>query len=94
LLGAFTLGFVGFARRMYAWRQAGFPVGFSSSTKNVTQFGVGIAVNAALLFGIPWYMDVPLTQVPHLQPDLGYALMLGVGVGVLDSVLKAFLFER
>lgn len=94
LLGAFSLGLVGFGKRLHAWHQAGYPLHLDTSRKNMVQLGLGTAFHAALLFGIPWYMDVPLTQLPHLQPDLGYALVLGVASGVLDGVLKALLFER
>lgn len=94
LLGAFSWGLVGFARRVSAWHQAGYPTSIASSAKNLTQLGLSMAINGALLFGIPWYMEVPLAQVPRLQPDLGYALIVGVGVGVLDGIVKAFLSER
>jgi len=43
------------------------------------------------LFIIPYFADLPLLSIPKLQPDLGYALFIGVIIGTISGFVQYFI---
>jgi CubicO group peptidase (beta-lactamase class C family) len=83
-----AMALVGMGRQAGRWHQAGHPVGVRSSAAGRLALDVGMG--GVILIGLPRYIGVPLPTMMEYFPDLGTAIVVSAGAGMVGGVLKAF----
>lgn len=78
-------------RKLNQWRKTGFAMIFSRKKKLVFNWIFGISLSSIWLFVVPYYMETPLSAMLILQPDLGYALILGSILGIINATIGFWL---
>ncbi len=76
------------------WRRLDFAVSWPRQTKGWLGLAVGVLLAGVWMIAVPRLADIPLLAMPVLQPDLGYALLVGGIVGVANSFVKYFVKNR
>lgn len=91
ILGLVLLGTARMLWHAKRWRQCGFPMTLAPTFHVIGRlvFDLGLAI--ALFVGIPRWAGVPMHTLIAYFPDLGYALIIGLGTGGLEGILRAFL---
>lgn len=85
-----VLSIVGMARRANEWGRAGYPIGLDASAGTLGRLALDVGGGAAILFGVPRYLGVPLSTMVEYFPDLGIALAASAGAGMAGGLLRAF----
>lgn len=89
LLGT-ALSVVGMLRRAHRWGDAGHPVRLERSAGTLGRLAFDVGGGAFLLFGVPRLVGVPLSTMLEYLPDLGIALGVSAGAGIIGGLLHAF----
>jgi CubicO group peptidase (beta-lactamase class C family) len=80
-----------FVRKLIHWKKLGFATKFVNNKKWILTGLFGIFISSIWLIIIPIYMETPLSAMPILQPDLGYTLIFGSILGVVNTVIHYFI---
>jgi CubicO group peptidase (beta-lactamase class C family) len=72
------------------WRRAGAPIGVDGSRQSLGRLTFDVAAGGFILFGVPRLIGVPISTLGEYFPDLGIALGVSAGAGILGGVLRAF----
>ena len=91
LLALFIWSFIEFVMRLNKWRKQNFALNYSKNKKIIFKALINILLAFSWFFAIPYFAEIPLKGMLVLQPDLGYALLIGVIVGVLSSCVQYLL---
>lgn len=91
ILGLLLLGVVQLTRHGWRWYRRGFPTSIASSFPIIGRLVVDLGLAIGLFVGIPLWVGVPLHTLLAYFPDLGYALVVGLGTGTTEGVIRAFL---
>lgn len=90
VLAGTALAVVGMGRKAVAWSRAGYPTALDGSAGTLGRLGLDLGLGAAVLFGIPRLVGVPLSTMIEYFPDLGIGIVASAGAGVAGGVLHAF----
>lgn len=85
-----VLSVAGMLRRAHRWGDAGYPVDVDGSTGTLGRLALDVGGGALLLFGVPRFVGVPLSTMVEYFPDLGVALAVSAGAGIVGGVFRAF----
>ena len=85
-----VLAVVGMARRVRAWHRAGAPITLEPSAGALGRLAFDLAAGAAVLVGVPRLVGVPLPTMVEYFPDLGVALTVSAGAGMIEGLFRAF----
>ncbi len=88
LLGLFLWSFGEFLMRLNKWRKLKFAFNYSKNKKTIFWLFVNTFVALSWLVIVPYFAEIPLLAMPVLQPDLGYALLVGTFIGILSGLVK------
>lgn len=77
-------------RQARRWDTAGHPVGIRNSRESLGRLTLDLAFGGVVLFGIPRLVGVPLPTLFEYFPDLGVAISVSAGAGVIGGILRAF----
>jgi len=91
ILGLVLFGIAQFVRHGWQWYRRGFPTTIAFTLKIIGRLAFDLGLAIGLFVGIPWWAGVPLHTMLAYFPDLGYALVIGLGTGALEGVIRAFL---
>ena len=91
ILGLFLWSFIEFLLRLYKWKKLKFAFNYSKNRKNIFRLFMSVLITLSWLFIVPYFAELPLLSLPILQPDLGYALFMGVIIGILSGLVQYFI---
>ncbi len=91
VLGLFLWSFIEFLLRLYKWKKLKFAFNYSKNRKNIFLLFISVLITLSWLFIVPYFAELPLLSLPILQPDLGYALFIGVIIGILSGLVQYFI---
>lgn len=84
-----VLSVASLVRQGTRWNRAGRPIGLPSG-KALGRMVFDVGAGALILYGVPRLVGVPLTTMVEYFPDLGIALGVSAGAGMLGGVLRGF----
>lgn len=79
-----------FCFHLYRWRHIHFAVNWPRDGKGWLALAVGLGMAGIWIVIVPRLANIPLRAMSVLQPDLGYALIIGGVVGMTSSLVKCF----
>jgi CubicO group peptidase (beta-lactamase class C family) len=88
VLGLFLWSFIEFLLRLNKWRKQKFALSYSTNKKVIFNLFLSLFVAFSCLFIVPYFAEIPLLVMPSMQPDLGYALCIGVIISILSGLLQ------
>ena len=91
IFGLFLWSFIEFLMRLNQWRKLKFAFNYSKNKKNIFWLFISILFAFSWLFTVPYFAELPLLSMSILQPDLGYALFIGVVIGTLSGFVQYFI---
>ncbi len=91
ILGILFWSFIQLLLRLNKWRKQKFVIKYSKDKKDIFWLFIRIIVAFSWLFTVPYFADLPLLSMSVLQPDLGYALFIGVFLGTLSVFIQYFI---
>ncbi len=91
ILAILIWGVVDLALRTKRWSKQQFQIRFSMKFKMVFQLMLNILLAIVWLVVVPYFANIPLLKMPALQPDLGYALIIGAFFGLCSAFIKYFI---
>lgn len=84
-----ALSVAGLVRQGARWNRAGRPVGLPSGNA-LGRLAFDVGAGALILYGVPRLIGVPLPTLVQYFPDLGLALGVSAGAGILGGVFRGF----
>lgn len=84
-----ALSVAGLVRQGARWNRAGRPVGLPSGNA-LGRLAFDVGAGALILYGVPRVIGVPLPTLMDYFPDLGLALGVSAGTGILAGVFRGF----
>ncbi|MEJ7645726.1 MAG: serine hydrolase domain-containing protein [Chryseolinea sp.] len=73
------------------WKKHDYKMHTSGDFKVLMKLVISVSFAIAWLIVVPHYGNVPLWRMPALQPDLGYALIIGAFIGVCSALIQYFI---
>jgi len=70
------------------WSKQQFQIRFSMKFKLLLQLILNIVSAVLWLLAVPYFANIPLLKMSVLQPDLGYALIIGAFLGLCSAFIK------
>jgi CubicO group peptidase (beta-lactamase class C family) len=91
ILLLFLWSFIEFLFYLNKWRKRKFTFYFSKNKKVIFNLFLSVFFTFTWVFIVLYFAEIPLFAMPILQPDLGYTLLLGTVVGLLNAFVKYIL---
>ncbi len=83
--------FIELTGRVVLWRKNNFITRFSFKFKIIFGFLLGLLINISILWLLPYYFSIPLSALLTWQPDIGWALIIGVSIGIFSTFILNFI---
>ena len=90
ILLLFLWTFIEFCGRLKLWQRYEFKIKFKFKFRIIFGLFVGLLINILFLYLVPLFIAVPIHALIEWQPDMGYALVVGAGLGILSAFILAF----
>lgn len=89
LLAILLFGLAKLAARLRAWRRLRYPLALRVQGGVALALACGFLMVAVWLVAVPLYADACLSELLELQPDIGYGVICGALLSVLNGLLGA-----
>lgn len=94
LLGILIFGAAQLLGRLWTWRKMNFALVLTPNAGTVIVILCGLAMVAVFLILLPILADAPLSELFELQPDIGFGLVVGAAIFLLDAFVNGMIRSK